>query len=142
MIEIYSNSNTDIKLNLSGISLNRKYITACFSIIYKDTFFFWIPSFDESFKGTSLGKLHIYYLIENCFNEGLVFDFMGGDESYKKQWFNDNYNNFDIFLFNSRLYYYLYLIKFLFLTNLKNIYRRSKVLQYIHFIFTKKYNLF
>ena len=61
----------NFKPHLSAIVQNEKIISAVFSIHCGTTFFYWIFSFDNSFKSISLGKLHIKLLIEIVFNRKL-----------------------------------------------------------------------
>ena len=84
---LFTEKFKNFKPHLSAIVQNEKIISAVFSIHCGTTFFYWIPSFDNSFKSISLGKLHIKLLIENCFQSQITkFDFMGGAEHYKYQW--------------------------------------------------------
>ena len=47
-------------------------------------FYFWIPSFNPSFKGGSIGQLHIKQFLKICFDTNIeIFDFMGGNETCK-----------------------------------------------------------
>lgn len=91
------------RAHLSAIAWQGRFVSAAYSLVCGKTLYYWIPSFDQSIKGVSLGKLHIKCLLEKCFAAGMMFDFMGGDEPYKYQWANHAYENIRIRIFSSRL---------------------------------------
>lgn len=91
------------RAHLSAIVWQGRYVSAAYSLVCGNTLFYWIPSFDKTIKGVSLGKLHIKCLLEKCFATGMTFDFMGGDEPYKYQWANHGYENSRVRVFSSRL---------------------------------------
>jgi CelD/BcsL family acetyltransferase involved in cellulose biosynthesis len=91
------------RAHLSAIAWQGRFVSAAYSLVCGKTLFYWIPSFDQSIKGVSLGKLHIKCLLEKCFAAGMTFDFMGGDEPYKYQWANHGYENVRVHIFSSRL---------------------------------------
>ncbi len=91
------------RAHLSAIVWQGRFVSAAYSLVRGKTLYYWIPSFDQSIKGVSLGKLHIKCLLEKCFAAGMTFDFMGGDEPYKYQWANHGYENVRIRIFSNRL---------------------------------------
>ena len=92
-----------VRAHLSAIVWKGRFVSASYSLVCGDTFYYWIPSFDNRIKGVSLGKLHIKCLLEKCFCHGMKFDFMGGDEPYKLQWANNSYQNIRIRIFSNSL---------------------------------------
>jgi CelD/BcsL family acetyltransferase involved in cellulose biosynthesis len=93
--------------HLSVIELNGKPISAVYSLICADRFYYWIPTFDKDVQVASVSKLHIMRLIEVCFARKIkAFDFMGGDEPYKRQWTNQSYDNFNFFATDNALYHW------------------------------------
>ena len=92
------------QIDMSGIKVDGKFITASISIVENDIFYYWIPSFSPSFSKGSIGSFHVMLLIESCFDSHIKrFDFMGGDEAYKLKWSNGSYNNYRILAYRSFL---------------------------------------
>ncbi|MEP3048372.1 MAG: GNAT family N-acetyltransferase [Hyphomicrobiales bacterium] len=96
------------RVHLSAIYVGDRIVSAAYSIVCGDTFYYWIPSFDQTVPSVSLGKLHIKCLIEECCASHVkIFDFMGGGEPYKYQWADQEYSiiRFSIFAnqFQARL---------------------------------------
>ena len=121
--QIISNNLKEFKIHLSAIEQNNRIISASLSISCRKKFYYWIPSFDQSIKRISLGKLHIMHLIEYCYNNNFsVFDFMGGDESYKYQWCKSKYNLMKVVIFKSN---FLFLYEKIFM-NIRDYLRMKK----------------
>ena len=77
-------------------------ISASLSLVRGKTLFYWIPSFDASIPKVSLGKFHIFKLIEAAIKEGIRrFDFMIGDERYKHQWTRNGYDCSELVAYRS-----------------------------------------
>ena len=75
--------------HLSCLKLNQKIIAAHFGYIYKDTYTFFVPSYNSEFATYSPGRLMIYFLIKYCYDNKIhYFDFGMGEESYKFEWSN------------------------------------------------------
>jgi len=75
----------DIKCLLS----NDEIIAVHCGFVYKNYYYYIMPSYDFSYKQFSPGKILLNNLIECAFNDSLDrFDFTIGDEPYKKEWFN------------------------------------------------------
>jgi hypothetical protein len=104
---LVKNKNLPWDLHLAGILVDGNFVTASISIITQDIFYYWITAFDSSVGGGSIGNLHVKFLAEKCFTQGLKrLDFMGGTEEYKMRWATDTYKNFEIVTYRStvRLY--------------------------------------
>ena len=90
--ELIGSPPSDFVPHLSAIDFGGRVVSAVFSLRCGNSFYYWIPSFDNTIRSVSLGKLHIKCLIENCFSDGTDwFDFMGGEEPYKFQWTDETY---------------------------------------------------
>ncbi len=128
----------NFKPHLSAIVQNEKIISAVYSIHCGKTFFYWIPSFDNSIKSVSLGKLHIKLLIENCFkSEMKIFDFMGGAEQYKYQWAAESYDLLRFSVFKNDFQAHGYDAFFELKDSLKSIKKKSPLLELIWKKFSK-----
>jgi len=47
----------------------------------------YMPAYRNEYSSYSIGKVHLAWLIEDCFQNGLsTFDFMRGAEEYKNDW--------------------------------------------------------
>ena len=99
---LLANDELPWRIDMSGIKVEGKFITASISIIEDDIFYYWIPSFDASFAKGSIGSFHLMLLIEACFNSDIKrFDFMGGNEAYKLKWSDGIYSNYKIVAYRS-----------------------------------------
>ncbi|XAT61181.1 GNAT family N-acetyltransferase [Rhodobacteraceae bacterium Araon29] len=102
--ELLLDPPSDFTPHMSAIEHDGKFVSAAYSIICGNTFYYWIPSFDHSYRSISLGKLHIKCLIERCCHSNIAqFDFMGGAEAYKYQWAPENYDLLKYSIFRSAL---------------------------------------
>jgi len=51
------------------------------------TLHFWVTSYNVAYEQYSLGKVLLKLVVEDCFRQGYQhFDFMIGDEEYKRRW--------------------------------------------------------
>ncbi|KQX35638.1 hypothetical protein ASD04_12670 [Devosia sp. Root436] len=124
--------STEFKIHLSGIELNGTLVSAAYSISCGDSFYYWIPSFDQTIPRVSLGKLHLKCLVEECFSEPYQwFDFMGGDESYKYQWSDSNYDLLRFVAHRSAIAATVYRQRSLWRQRLKDAKDRSRSLQWL-----------
>ena len=93
---------------ISVLKIDEKIISAVLGLTFNDTYYYWIPSFDPGYVKYSPGKLHLYYLMQSCFQHGFkLFDFMIGDEAYKLRWANDSVNVIEIKVFSGKMTYLL-----------------------------------
>ena len=77
-----------------------KIVAECFGIIYKDTFYYFIPLLlPNKYSNFKIGKILILKIIEWCIYKKLKkFDFGLGSESYKKYFSNTSipmYRHYD-----------------------------------------------
>lgn len=75
-------------LNISELSLNGRVITTHWGMVYRDRFYYFMPSFAPGpWTRFSPGRLLLLRLLEWCLDHGVkVFDFTVGDEAYKADW--------------------------------------------------------
>jgi CelD/BcsL family acetyltransferase involved in cellulose biosynthesis len=86
--EFYMNiSQLDSASHISALSLNNKVIAAHIGYLYRNTFYYLMPSYDIEFEKYSPGRVLMYRLVHECFsNQVDVFDFGRGSEQYKYEW--------------------------------------------------------
>jgi CelD/BcsL family acetyltransferase involved in cellulose biosynthesis len=60
---------------------------------YRDKAYSYMPVYLDYYRKYSPGKIHLSYLLEDGIKKGIgIFDFMRGDESYKKEWTSDQFS--------------------------------------------------
>lgn len=115
---------------LSTLKVNGRIISVVFGLKMNKVFYYCTPAFDPSFSKYSLGKLHIYFLLKNCFEQGYdKFDFTIGDEPYKLKWANDSMENYEIKIYKNDFLYRLDISKFLLKHSLKSLKSKSTLLE-------------
>lgn len=73
-------------LHFSQISLDGKPICWNLSFIYKETYYFYMPTYVETYKKYSPGKVNMFLSIEHMFEIGYKkFDLLRGAEEYKSK---------------------------------------------------------
>ena len=102
-IEIYNNLNKFNNKNflIAKLKVDKKIVSACFGIFFKDVFYYYIPIIlSNNYNNYKIGKILILQIINWCILKKVkVFDFGLGDEKYKKY-----FSNYSISL--HRYYYY------------------------------------
>lgn len=74
-------------LTLCFLTLNDKPVSAVYAFKYAEKMFNYLTGFDPQYSKYRVGHLIFLYLIEHSMNNGIKeFDFMRGDESYKRLW--------------------------------------------------------
>lgn len=74
-------------IDLASLKLNGSILAVHFGFKYKSKYFYYMPSFDERYAKYSVGRILLYYLIEDCFKRRYKeFDFLSGSETYKLDW--------------------------------------------------------
>ncbi len=75
-------------LDCSVLRLNGTAVAAHFGFRYGGKFYWLTPAFDPAYGNFSPGRVLLRYLIERCFDSAdlLEFDFLRGNEPYKRQW--------------------------------------------------------
>lgn len=76
-------------LHFSEMQLNDKPISWHLGFSYNQRFYYYMPAFLEEYGVYSPGKIHLSFLLEDAYRKGIgIFDFLRGDEEYKKEWTN------------------------------------------------------
>ena len=84
-------------VHFSYIDFNKNPISWHLGFKYKDSFCYYMPAYDDKYSKYSPGKIHLLYLIEECFHSSLlVFDFLRGAEKYKSTWADNSKNLFSV----------------------------------------------
>jgi CelD/BcsL family acetyltransferase involved in cellulose biosynthesis len=102
-------------LDLVFLKLNGRIIAYYLGFMYDNIVYFWNTGFDPEFSKVSPGKLLLHHWIKESFADGCKeFDFMVGEESYKRQWTSPTRPNYEFFIFKNTIgsnilkYYYTY----------------------------------
>lgn len=76
-------------LHFSEIMLDNRTISCHLGFSYQSRFHYYMPVFLDEFGNYSPGKIHLSFLMEEAYRQGLgIFDFLRGTEGYKKEWAN------------------------------------------------------
>jgi CelD/BcsL family acetyltransferase involved in cellulose biosynthesis len=74
-------------LDISQYKINDTIAAMEVGFIYNDRFYRYLAAFDSQFKKCAIGRLLLFEIIKRCFEKGLKnFDFMLGQEDYKRFW--------------------------------------------------------
>jgi len=86
-------------LSLSLLTADGKPLSAVYGFRYDGRFYYTNTAFAPEYSEYSPGNLHIMYLIEDTFGNGLrEFDFLRGDEAYKLMWTKMARSNFELMI--------------------------------------------
>jgi len=89
-------------LDLLFLKLNDQIIAYYLGFVYDNIVYFWNTGFDPEFSKLSPGKLLLHHWIEDSFAQGYrEFDFMVGDETYKRHWATSTRPNYEFFIFKN-----------------------------------------
>lgn len=78
-------------VHLSCLTLDGKIIATHIGYLYNKRFYYLMPSYDHHYGTYSPGRVLAYYLIRECFEQGVeIFDFSIGNEAYKYEWTRDD----------------------------------------------------
>tara|TARA_B100001059_G_C17839663_1_gene591218 strand:+ start:14929 stop:16026 length:1098 start_codon:yes stop_codon:yes gene_type:complete len=79
-----------IKIILSVLYLDNKEIAITFGALFRDTYYYIMPTFSSRYQKYSSGKILLQNQIEKLLDKNIIFfDFTIGDESYKKLYSNE-----------------------------------------------------
>ena len=86
-------------LCLSMLSVDGRAASAVYGLRYGQRFYYTVTAFDPDCAEYSIGHLHIQYLVEKAIADGLKeFDFLIGDEPYKRLWGRSSRNNVELLM--------------------------------------------
>lgn len=83
-------SDSDVKVVMSGVHMNQTWIATHWGIRYGQTFYWILPTYDNGeWNRYSAGKILLDAMVQWSIHESIqVFDLTVGDEEYKQQWAN------------------------------------------------------
>jgi CelD/BcsL family acetyltransferase involved in cellulose biosynthesis len=78
-------------LHLSEFLLGGVPISWHIGFLHKSRYYWYMPVYRPEYQQYSPGKVHLYTCVEEALRKGItVFDFLKGDEDYKRQWTKDS----------------------------------------------------
>jgi CelD/BcsL family acetyltransferase involved in cellulose biosynthesis len=94
--QLINKMSNDFKFNLSILEKDGKKISTIFGVIFNEIYYYLVPfTPNTEFKKYSPGRFHIINLIKWAKNNNIkTIDYTAGDEIYKKNWSNHNFNMF------------------------------------------------
>jgi len=96
-------------LNLYFLTANNEPISAALCFEYSKTLYYYHPGFDPAYSKYGVGNLLIMHLLQDSIQKGIEkFDFLKGDESYKRDWTPLSRNNLEVRYVRNRLLPILY----------------------------------
>jgi CelD/BcsL family acetyltransferase involved in cellulose biosynthesis len=91
-------------LNLCFLAINDEPVSAIYAFKYRNKMFNYLTGFDPKYSEYRLGHLLFLYSIKNSIEHGLTeFDFMRGDETYKRRWNTLIRNNLEVRAIKKRI---------------------------------------
>ena len=91
------------------IEIDGEVAGGIYAFAFKDKCYFYQSGLDPRFKSYSLGYLLHYYLIEEVWKEGCKeYDFLRGDEMFKKQWTETAHHLFCLRIFSDPFKEFIY----------------------------------
>lgn len=80
---LWSNGNID----MTSLRVGEKVVALHFGFREREKYQYYMPSFDLAYANKSAGRVHLYFLLKDCFARGFEeFDFLSGEDAYKSQW--------------------------------------------------------
>jgi CelD/BcsL family acetyltransferase involved in cellulose biosynthesis len=77
-------------LHVSSLKLDNKRISYHFGFLHRGWFYWYTPTYRKEYHQYSPGLVHVSMLMEyGCAYNWTGFDFLQGDESYKRKWTSD-----------------------------------------------------
>lgn len=75
---------------LSLITLNNTPISFRIAFISENTYYSYLPVYDENYSRFSIGNIHRYYTIKKAFESNYyIYDLLKGNKKYKQKWANE-----------------------------------------------------
>ena len=83
-------------VHLSVLESSGQQISWHLGFVYKNTYYYYVPVFDQKKSNYSPCKVHLAMLVEDAINRRYkIFDFLQGEEPYKLRWSNGNVGLFE-----------------------------------------------
>jgi len=96
-------------MHLSFLRYGNEDIAGALTFEYCNKRELYLISLNPDYSKLHPGILLVYFNIESAIKTALKkFDFLRGDEDYKKKFFAVKRVNFDIYLYKNKVYYYLF----------------------------------
>lgn len=93
-IEMGTNMFINGKASCSYLTYQGKMVAGHYGFRSKNSFFYYYPAYDPDYARNSIGKVFLYLLVKSEADADLrVFDFLRGNEEYKKNWGTVTYSN-------------------------------------------------
>jgi len=73
-------------LECSMLYLGESIIAFHYGFLFNNCRYYFTPTYDITYKKYSPGKILLYYLIKDSFEQKVEFDFMNSPEPYKLEW--------------------------------------------------------
>lgn len=90
-------------VHFSSLELSGKPVAWHLGFAFRGRFYYYMPVSNHDLSAYSPGKILLYLLVEWAANHGYTtFDFLKGDESYKKTWSNRQDHVFSVMLQSGR----------------------------------------
>jgi CelD/BcsL family acetyltransferase involved in cellulose biosynthesis len=87
---LFSEARANRYAHISYLALDGEAIAVHFGYLYNGRMHWYMPTYDSRYAAYSPGRVLIYYLLEDCFANGVaIFDFSIGVEQYKYEWTRD-----------------------------------------------------
>lgn len=145
---IADDTNMSFDIMVYGLKLGNRLIAFIFGFLFNGTYYLYRISHDNDFSVYGPGKIILYKLLEDCFqNNLLVIDLGLGYARYKSEWTDDNktIHEFTASFTSgySRLFFYKYLVRKKAIEKLKKIQFydtiKTTLLGILHCLFTGVY---
>jgi CelD/BcsL family acetyltransferase involved in cellulose biosynthesis len=90
-------SNINHKIYFSYVTHKEQIIAAHFGFMDANTFYYYVPTYDEKFANYGPGQILLWKLIGMAKEKGILeFDFLRGSEVYKFDWANKINTNYTV----------------------------------------------
>lgn len=85
--------------HLHGVKIDNEYQAMLESFSYENNYYYYLSGYNPDFSKYSIGTLILARSIKDAISRGCIeYDFLRGDEKYKRRWTNVYRNNYCILL--------------------------------------------
>ncbi len=121
-------------LALSFLKYNNEFISAAVCFDYAEKRQVYLPGFDTKYSNLYPGIVLTYYNIKEAIGKNYSeFDFLKGDEDYKKRFLGIKRKNYKLYLYKSKFIFFIFRLSLFFNNGIK-----AKIKEYFLNIFRKK----